>query len=540
MVFGKGGLVETLGPTWNLIHDPRFALIESAFIVDRRAIFGGDAKQGKQYISSEGTFTSTIADLEQYSEILGEGRHFHNVLSHNKDCLVRKWLERTHTNTTVKASPELVCECPDSVRSGIPYVDPRELKDKSDEFLWALIHKECPNYFDKMDKPNLLARRLFDLFRADLIGLIHDYAVTPLIDDWIMLETGDVVEENEYTRQSENPRVFAEVDILEKALTYRATLRATAAKVLRSIGFQNYLRKFDEGKPLKLTDIERDHLLRLVYQSKWPDGKEELLTELTSYVESIAKTPFDERLEQQLGAGREQSRDTIAKLVSGELKPINQYTEPNLEVTMDEEARVVEAIMSNPLKMELFLVFAQAEKDSNTKVVEILAPVFASADYELTDEGYYNILEAVKATGFYQSTIVGYTEEFHSDASGRRGWEQPVDLVELNKPKRDREGHDEGCAIGDCRESHYSPKGSRFPKGDWDCMHERDSHCQACREDITRNPDPRLRNGHIAGCDVGDLYQAHKGKDWDCRCGSQRNPECPACLAIIDEDDADD
>jgi len=82
LVFGGKGYVETLGQTWEMIHDPRFLKIEGAFIVNRKAVFGGDAKLGKQYMSSDGMFVSTIADLEEYSEVLGEGRYFWLVLSH--------------------------------------------------------------------------------------------------------------------------------------------------------------------------------------------------------------------------------------------------------------------------------------------------------------------------------------------------------------------------------------------------------------------------------------------------------------------------
>src|SRR5208337_2462289 len=112
LVFGEKGYVATLGPTWSMIHDPRFIKIENTFIVSRRALFGGDARLGKQYISSDGTFSSTIGDLEQYAEILGEGRHFHNVLVHpNTKCPTRKWLERIHTPTQIKASLNLECIC---------------------------------------------------------------------------------------------------------------------------------------------------------------------------------------------------------------------------------------------------------------------------------------------------------------------------------------------------------------------------------------------------------------------------------------------
>ena len=103
-----------------MIHDPRFTKIENAFIVNRRAVFGGDAMTGKQYISSDGQFTSTIADLEQYSETLGEGRYFYYVISHpERACPLRNWYLRIFPEMMQKegiaipeASTDLICTCP--------------------------------------------------------------------------------------------------------------------------------------------------------------------------------------------------------------------------------------------------------------------------------------------------------------------------------------------------------------------------------------------------------------------------------------------
>jgi len=50
LLFGKDGYIETLGPTWEMIHDPRFAIIEDAFIINRRAVFGGHGGQAVHLI----------------------------------------------------------------------------------------------------------------------------------------------------------------------------------------------------------------------------------------------------------------------------------------------------------------------------------------------------------------------------------------------------------------------------------------------------------------------------------------------------------
>ena len=442
LVFGPKGFVETLGPTWNMIHDPRFIKIENAFIVNRRSMFGGDSRVGKQYISSDGTFSSTVADLEQYSEILGEGRHFHNVLVHpHLTCPVRKWLERIHTPTQAKPGADLQCICLIQNKQV-----PSDVKDWPNEKVWALVKQECPNYFTQTGKANAIATRLFDLLKADLVGMIDDYAETPLVDEWTLLDTGDIIEQtNNPDMLDVPPQVFMEVDILEKALTYRATLRATAAKILKQMGFQNFLdhaaEKLPENEPL-LTDGEMDTLLRTIYQSKWPDDKPMLLVNLSNFVMSALRTPYADRLAEQISRASQESKKVVADLKTGEAECINRYTDPGVEVEMDEHATLVDAIIKNPLKQGLFLIYAEAEKqtmhgegrnagilaasalgaegldsegdkdllckDSNCvpcivpkKVIDILAPIFSAPDFPLSEEGYTKFMQDVQATGFF-------------------------------------------------------------------------------------------------------------------------------------------
>ena len=74
---------------------------------------------GKQYISSDGQFTSTVVDIENYSEVLGEGRYFYYVLSHpEKNCPLRNWYLRIFPEmmkkqglTIPEAAAELACTC---------------------------------------------------------------------------------------------------------------------------------------------------------------------------------------------------------------------------------------------------------------------------------------------------------------------------------------------------------------------------------------------------------------------------------------------
>ena len=159
------------------------------------------------------------------------------------------------------AAADLRCEC-----EQVSF--PRQVKDWPDDKLWDLIREECPNYFGKKGEPNGVATRLFDLFKADLLGLIADYAITPISDVYIELDTGDVLGQQSYIEQNGiTPHVFLEVDILERALTQRAVLRATAAKILRQMGYQRVIKE-ELGGDIRLTDFERDTLLRMVYEPK--------------------------------------------------------------------------------------------------------------------------------------------------------------------------------------------------------------------------------------------------------------------------------
>jgi hypothetical protein len=353
-------------------------------------------------------FLSSTGNLEETSEILGEGRHFYNVLAHpNVACPTRRWLERIHTPTTYKAG-ELTCDC-------TPLLDPRTLKDQSDDYLWDLIKTESPNYFTQAGAPNKLAARLFDLFRADLIGLIADYSITPLIDEWTFLESGDLANDT-----GEEFSVFAEVDLLEKALTYRATMRATAAKILRHIGFHNTLKNLD-GSYCFLTNKEKDVLLRMVYQSNWPDDKPMLISNLTMYIAQVNKKPFEQRQKEQLARATEKCQETVNGLLAGTILPINQETEPVVEAEQDEFAKSLNSILSSPLKSELFIMYTDAELRSeegktdedklNMKVlVSMLTPLFLGSDYELTEERYWELKDEARKLGFWSNTSMTHVE----------------------------------------------------------------------------------------------------------------------------------
>ena len=435
VLFGDKGFVDTLGPTWRMIHDPRFIAIENMMVQERKAIFGGDARVGKQYFGDEGVLNSTVSDLEKYSEILGEGRNFHTVLVHpDPKCQVRQWFERIYTgHTNIKPYAGFHCTCQTASS------EPTEFYKASDEDVWALIKQECPNRaFTQGGLPTAYGKLMYNLIRADLIGLIADYAETPLIDSYVYLRDHGVVTATETVAYidphgQEAPRVLQEVDILEQALTHRATLRVTAYQILKKIGFEKKLQETlgmqTGNEVVEFTDIERDDLLRIVYESDYPEPdpkleggtlvipagwkpfhirlqewEKDLERRLLQYVQDCCLgLDFAFRETAQLAEEREKARETINGLLNGSIQPINSYTEPTAEIPADQTetevmkyAAMMEAIMKNEFKQELYLLLVDAEKNGEHAVLDILTPVFLTPEYELDEQGFYQILERIR------------------------------------------------------------------------------------------------------------------------------------------------
>ena len=344
IVFGDKGYVDTLGPTWELVHDPRFLKLEACFIHTRMAMFGGDARQGRQYVDGENFMSSTIADLEQYSEMIGEGRHFRKAV--------------------INAA-----------------LSPQTFKDRPDTMIWAIVKQECPNYFTMSDKPNKMANTLFQMIKCDLIGLIDDYAQEPLVDQFVEVDSLKIVTNvNDPNLDLErNPVVYLEIDLIEKALTMRAMLRATAYRVLKSLSLDRELQK-EEG----LTDMEADTMLRILYDSNWPDDKPLIVTKLLSYISTCQLRPYAERLAEQLAVAKVKAQETAEKLRTGEMNRINQFTEPVVDVE-DQASRELKAIMDNPLKHELFQAWVAAEQRGDMTAFEAIRPMMEDPDYVVTE-----------------------------------------------------------------------------------------------------------------------------------------------------------
>lgn len=355
VLWGDKGLVESLGPTWNMVHDARFENLESKFVVNRPAVFGGDARLGKQYIDGDGLLSHSMVELESYAEILGEGRHFHEI---------------------VKADG----------------LDPREFYGMSDDILWKYIKQECPNYFDnKGGAPNTRANRLWLLFRGDLLGLIEDYSEVPLLQDWIKLSSGDQAEEYDFLHVAEDPVVWAEVDYLERALTLRASLRVSAVKVLQHSGLMALLQEKYE-----LTDQEIDEVLKLVYQTPY-EKLYEVPAKVINYANQVRQTTADttKRMLSQCKANSKASKEIVAKLQAGEIKPINTTDEEEVERDLSPEEKQVLAIQGNPYRLELFLMFVEAEQVGDLKTQDIIKPILEDTDLMVDS---YTVLEVREKT----------------------------------------------------------------------------------------------------------------------------------------------
>ena len=438
------GLVATLGPTWNMIHDPRFNKIENCFIRRRKNMFSeGETVLGQVEVTGAfAGFSNDVQQLEQYSMILGEGRHFRKVI-----------LEGNVVD-----------------EDGDPCV-PKTFAQESDATIWSLVQLECPNYFTREGKPNREATKLFNLLKEDVVGLIDDYAEVPLADEWINSESSEVFDQEAW--DGETPVIYLEVDQLEKALTVRGSLRVTAARILDRLGFSKHIAGGE-----RLTSAECDELLKLVYTSNWPDDRIQLAQKIIFFVTAKNSTPFEEREHQQLMLASERSKEVIEKIKSGEIKQLTRETDAGdptddhtgLDAEAIESAQIIKDIQENPYKRDLFFMLTDAEKlaelhvrtrenaietarlsalehgvnayaedwkpeiDSAVlepteaeQIVTLLAPVFERGDYAVDETTFMNLVRQVRAlqggkkrdTQVHQGLCEVGVEKYYNEEIGR-------------------------------------------------------------------------------------------------------------------------
>jgi hypothetical protein len=372
----KIGYIATLGPTWNMVHDPRFVKLENTFVIERKARFGGNATVGVSIITEDGMGGGNN-DLERYSDILGEGR---NMLK--------------------------------AVRTA--GLDPQKFQNNPDA-IWLMIRQESPNWFRQNNTANKEATRLFDMCSIGLVGLIDDYAEVPLANEWVDGESGELLTPAT-TNDPDVLGVNLEVDQLDKALSARTQLRLLAMRVLNELGLVRKL-KGEEGR---LTDFERDDLLRIIYQSEWPEGKPKLMMDLLAFIANATNRPFEERQREQLMRASEKSKEMVAQLKAGTLQQINRETDGIApEFAKEDTTRMLDDIMHDPLKRHLFPIYTQAEKAKQTELVELLAPIFATPDYVLSDDHFWEVMTKVKKLTA-PLPVQKKDEQFHSKESPYR------------------------------------------------------------------------------------------------------------------------
>lgn len=346
MLWGDHGLVASLGPTWAMVHDPRFWALEDKFLVERPAVFGGDARQGKSYVTEAGPLSQSLVDLESYAEIIGEGRHFLQVVQ----------------------------------AAGYP---PRDFYQEADATLWQFIHQECPNYFANNDgTPNSRASRLFELFRGDLLGLLHDYSEVALLQDWAVVDTGEHATEEDMANASERPVVWAEIDYLERALTLRGSLRITASRILKQTGLMDLMEQ-----KFALSDHEIDEVLKLVYMTPF-DQLYTVPGKVMNYLQTQKQQgeTVTQRLSAQCKRASQEAQQVVAKLKAGEITPFTLLDQVQVDLPETPETAQIEAMKDDPNRQELFCLFVEAEQHGDTKTMELAKPILDDTTQPVSDE----------------------------------------------------------------------------------------------------------------------------------------------------------
>ena len=100
------------------------------------------------------------------------------------------------------------------------------------------------------------------------------------------------------------------------------------------------------------------------------------------------------RMLNQCKANSKSSKEIVAKLKAGELKPINT-TDEEIERELSPEEQQVLAIQGNPYRLELFLMFVEAETMNDLKTQELIKPILEDTDMMVDS---YTVLEIREKT----------------------------------------------------------------------------------------------------------------------------------------------
>jgi hypothetical protein len=352
MVWGDKGLVESLGHTWFMVMDPRFAKCEKTWYKKQKITASsnnassGVQETGNLIIDDTGNLSAPrLMSLEQYAEILGESRHYIEMLNQQRE-------------------------------NEIDSMDPRSVKDWPESDLIAFIKNESPNYFTQKGEPNELARTWVKMFQEDILGLIMDYSEVSNIDQWVFVNTGDVAPRTERA-DPDNPIVHAEVEYLDRALTYRTMLRANVIKIMAKLG-GNKLSEMIDG--VELTEFEKDGILQEALSHPY-DELYKSLPVVMSLLQNAKEVPFQEREDLQLGVFRQRATSMTDRIKSGELKPIDLLDGESFT----EESERFGKIQHDEHLVTLFYVLTQAEEMAKaypgfSAIVEIVQPLVELAE----------------------------------------------------------------------------------------------------------------------------------------------------------------
>jgi hypothetical protein len=347
-----------------MVMDPRFAKCEMAWYKKMKVTGSehGYQEQGIMVVADDGTLTSSrLISIEQYAEMLGEGRHF---LKQFQD----------YTNTTEEQI--------------------RQVNTWEDARLLELVKRECPNYFTKEGKANDLALVLVEMFKADWLGLILDYAEVSNLDQWVFVETGDVAHDTSIAAAEQSPIAQAEIEYLDRALMYRAVLRANAIKVVSKIG-GNQLKEMIDG--VQLTEFEKDVILQEVFSYPFDELYKALNVVL--YTVGHAKmVPYEQREAEQLGLATKLSKQHVARLRSGEIKALD-LLDGNTGQS-DDEAKRFSLIRHDENLVTMFYILTQAEAlvteyPKMQAVVDICTPLLDKAE-PIPDDEFKTICEKIQ------------------------------------------------------------------------------------------------------------------------------------------------
>ena len=332
-LWGTDGLVQNLGPSWFLVHDPRFLRIERSWIIDKDGILGGKQAGGLTVLKALDLKSdiSMAEDPALYAEIFGEGRHFRN-------CCIQRGFD-----------PKALCHDSATIE--------------------LLMRSECPNYRRRTGEWNNDAEKLRRLLYMDIVGLVDDYATVAYSQDWIRMDTGEVVGRNETVVDPESqenvPTCAVEIDSFHKALIMRAMVRTTALRVM--LQFPGI--KKSEFAAIRLTDNESDKLCQMLFKVDY-DKMYTVMPAVMTLIKHAQNTPVDYREREELRMMRAEAAKFLEGMTSGEITPIITPIEEAPMGTVD-PTRFLQQLSGSDYFRQIFQI-AQDQAQRGDEVFEKL------------------------------------------------------------------------------------------------------------------------------------------------------------------------